>query len=62
MAMPKMNPSELLRELHESNQRLERMLREAKLREKRVLTEAEIAELRWLELDYEDQKHGDWTR
>lgn len=42
--------SERLRKLRELDER------------RRTMTPAEIAELRWLELDYEDEKNGDWTR
>lgn len=59
-----MKPSELLRNLHEANKRLQRRLDELNLRST-ILTAQQYAELRWLAKDDEDQErdmNGDWTR
>jgi hypothetical protein len=61
----KMYPSELLRELHESNARLKaiiQVLRERLRDHDRPLTATERDELNWLARDYDDEKNGDWTR
>ena len=63
-----MSPSELLRELHEGNQRLQRVLEDLRLLELRnwTMSDAERAELR--KIDAEDQADrdakldDDWTR
>ena len=60
-----MSPSELLRELHEVNQRLQRVLEDLRLLELRnwTLSDAERAELHQLEVDDEkDRANQDWTR
>jgi len=63
-----MSPSELLRELHEGNQRLQRVLEDLRLLELRnwTLNDAEIDNMR--KIDAEDQADrdakldDDWTR
>ena len=63
-----MSPSELLRELHEGNQRLQRVLEDLRLLELRnwTLNDAEIDDMR--KIDAEDQADrdakldDDWTR
>ena len=63
-----MSPSELLRELHEGNQRLQRVLEDLRLLELRnwTLNDAEIDNMR--KIDTEDQADraakldDDWTR
>ena len=63
-----MSPSELLRELHEGNQRLQRVLEDLRLLELRnwTLNDAEIDNMR--KIDAEDQADRDaglaedWTR
>jgi len=63
-----MSPSELLRELHEVNQRLQRVLEDLRLLELRnwTLNDAEIDDMR--KIDAEDQADraakldDDWTR
>jgi len=63
-----MSPSELLRELHEVNQRLQRVLEDLRLLELRnwTLNDAEIDNMR--KIDAEDQADrdakldDDWTR
>ena len=63
-----MSPSELLRELHEGNQRLQRVLEDLRLLELRnwTLNDAEIDGLRKIEAeDHADRAaklDDDWTR
>jgi len=63
-----MSPSELLRELHESNQRMARILDDLHLLELRfwTMTDAERAELRKIEAedqaDRDARLDDDWTR
>ena len=51
-----MRPSQLLRELHEANQRIAKQLEARDLRIARdvAMTLADIRELRWLEKDYDE--------
>jgi hypothetical protein len=59
-----MRSSELLRQLHEANKKLQAKLDLAeRQRLKGIETiAANYAELRWLEKDYDDERDGDWTR
>jgi hypothetical protein len=60
-----MKPSELLRNLHEANKRLQYKLEELGLRNAE-LTARQYAELRWLAKDDDDAMLGgasrDWTK
>ena len=51
-----MRPSQLLRELHEANQRIAKQLEARDLRIARdvAMTLADVRELRWLEKDYDE--------
>ena len=63
-----MSPSELLRELHEGNQRLQRVLEDLRLLELRnwTLNDAEIDNMRKIEAedqaDRDAKLDDDWTR
>jgi hypothetical protein len=64
----KMSPSELLRELHEGNQRLQRVLEDLRLLELRNWTMSDAERERLRQIDEEDQADrearldDDWTR
>ena len=51
-----MRPSQLLRELHEANQRIAKQLeaRDLQIARDVAMTLADIRELRWLEKDYDE--------
>ena len=63
-----MSPSELLRELHEGNQRLQRVLEDLRLLELRNWTMSEAERERLRQIDEDDQADraakldDDWTR
>ena len=63
-----MSPSELLRELHEGNQRLQRVLEDLRLLELRnwTLNDAEIDNMRKIEAEDQADRAAklddDWTR
>ena len=63
-----MSPSELLRELHEGNQRLQRVLEDLRLLELRNWTMSEAERDRLRQIDEDDQADraakldDDWTR